>query len=269
MLKKRIYVVTFISISIISGCSDAQDRSTSVGNENVIKFSGNLKNTIPLVHTRDLELIDLYLIKKSGLYNKVSNDGIISYFEPNKIDIANGNEFERASIVSEAKKKESLALAALPLNQPFYITKQKSFNKNYNFKEHYFPFHPLPANTSYTFHLNNSNILLAMTSIKKKTIWPANNIKIDITNPNCVGSLKMSEPEARSFIDKRTSSTGSVYTGLFLKEVFIVTGYGKQGAHSYTSGHYNTLYAKLLKVVAYKSQGDYLNNKPLSVYVCR
>ncbi len=250
------------------------------GDPHIIPVSSTLAPPIA-TSWYDMELIDLYMIHKIGLSNKISKAGITMFFEPQKYGVASQNVFDRKAIEQSAMTKEQAALQEVPVNQPFFLNTQFSFNTNYNFKGQYFPMHPFSKASQYSFSSapggKDSSIEGAMIVGQTTSIWPVNNINVEFTNPDCVKNLSMPESKAKLFLNGRTNSAGGINNVTFAKVSFLITGIAKpsvglMGGQPSPQLDLNTatLYAKLLKVTVYNNNTDAIQGvTPLAVYNCK
>ena len=175
--------------------------------------------------------------------------------------------------MQDAVSKEKSLLSNVPTNQPFYINTNFTFNQKYNFKDNYFPMQPFLKTSEFKITPGSSSrdSSISNLSLFSKSFWPTYGVDIRFTNYSCVKRLAMSPGVAKTFLNKRTDSSGNINNTVFAKVDYIVTGYEHFGGHVTGTGINDaTVYAKILKVTVYNSNADAANGgKPISVYNCQ
>lgn len=267
-------------------------------NPYLIPVSSKLLKPIP-ANGYDLALLELYMIDKAGLINKVSDDGMIIFFEPNKYKLAQTNVFDKKSIVNDALLKEKSLLANVHTNQPFSVLTEYKFNPDYNFKKQYFPMNAaLNKNSSFSFGFNNPNgpheRLEASISDEmngyNKTLWPEGSYRVRFTNYKCIkNNLYMQTSKAKTFLNMRTNAYSNIDNRVYAKINFVITGYkyftrqekdplsdAAVDPHPVNlitgqmSGRRGGLYAKILDVSLYNSERDAsIGSRPIATYSCQ
>lgn len=248
------------------------------GNPTMIPISTSLQKPIP-VSWYDLELIDLYMIHKAGLYGQITHNGLVMFFEPQKYGIAMNNVFDRKEIVQSVVAKTQSILSQVPTDQPFYVNTRFNFDPNYNFKAQSFKMKAFEKSSSFSFSPNMGNpkdsAILNNMMGTNKTIWPTGSVAVRFTNYKCVGNLAMPTAEAKSFLNSRTNSSGGINTSIYAKIDFVTTGYSSfnkvgSGLAPQVMSRKVIFYAKLLNVSLYNNGQDAASGgKPLTVYSCR
>lgn len=237
------------------------------GNPDLIPVASSLEKPIP-TSWYDLQLINLYMMHKAGLDGKISHNDLIKFFDPEKYGVAQSNIFDRKKIVQSVVAKANSVLTQVPINQPFYLNTDFTFNTNYNFKGQYFPMQPFHKTSSFSITPGSSsrdNMMITLIPIFGE-VWPAYGVSIMFTNYGCIKNIKMPTDKAKLFLNKRTDSSGNVNNTVFAKIDFIITGYKK-----FSAGNNGAeVYARLLKATVYNSNEDAANGgKPIAVYNCQ